>query len=119
MARAKLLELGKQGEMKADKEDSGPRQKSGDNPRQSRTDFHRFQIFECGPAQPFVNLSELSCSRIAQPVSNPGSHLERAGLFRKSSTCRALAKPPQLQVQGLQCRRSEGCASIVDTVETI
>src|SRR5580700_6723711 len=82
--------------MKADKEDSGPRRKSGETPRQSRTDFLRSQIFECGPAQPFINLSGLSCSLITQRVSNPGSRLERAG-FSATPTCRAVAKPSRLQ----------------------
>src|SRR5580698_1637245 len=66
------------GERKADKEDSDLRRKSGETPRRSRTDFQRFQIFECGPARPFINLSGLSCSRVTQPVSKLGSHLERA-----------------------------------------
>jgi hypothetical protein len=104
--------------MKADKEDSGPRRKSGETPRQSRTDFLRSQIFECGPAQPFINLSGLSCSLITQRVSNPGSHLERAGFFRNSHMQGSCQTFPAA-VQGLQCRHSEGCASIVDTVEAI
>src|ERR1700683_971841 len=49
---------------KADKGDSDPRQESCENLRESRTDVHRFQIFEREPAQPFLNLVGLS-ARVA------------------------------------------------------
>jgi len=49
---------------------------------------------------------------------NSASHLEN-GLFSKSSGRTALAKPTRLQVQGLECRRSGGRVSIVDTVDAI